>query len=574
MSAPTASDKPQNHVMRGIVFAALGGICWGFSGTCAQLLTNGYDIPVSWITSVRLTAAAILFLTVCAFKNWRTLRAALRDVRSLLYIAGFSILGVLLTQVSYLSAIAYTNAGIGTVLERLGIVVIMVYVCVRVKRLPKLRECAGLVLAMAGVFLIATQGDIGSLAIPAQGLFWGLISAIALAFYTLMPVKPLAKWGSFIVTGIAMLMGSIVSTTVVQPWNMDVAVSIDVVLIMAAMVLIGTFGAYLFYLQGINDAGSVRASLVGCVEPVSAMVISSVWLGTAVTGFDIAGTVLIIVMVVLTTQRGGDEDRGRYAGSLRDLPVFQGAASLLGYYRARHATVNDFNDFQAVLETGHATMAELGVDEKDEKKYPSERRVMRAIDRRCARVVIMDVEALAHDAQGIHGESENPHETTAGGSGDLLEATASGSIEIDANTESVATSRNATNKAEKTIESVAGTRGAERIIGVFSVDTLGDASYAKATGAQWHSADDDYVALHWVTVIPDARRSGVGSFILGETERIAKEAGKHAVRADCYESNAPMRALLESRGYTHCGTITLRNSLGKERRRAAYERIW
>ena len=28
------------HVVRGIVCALAGGICWGFSGTCAQLMTE------------------------------------------------------------------------------------------------------------------------------------------------------------------------------------------------------------------------------------------------------------------------------------------------------------------------------------------------------------------------------------------------------------------------------------------------------------------------------------------------------------------------------------------------------
>ena len=50
-----------NHVVRGIVFAALGGICWGFSGTCAQLMTSGFGVPVSWITCVRLLLAAVIF---------------------------------------------------------------------------------------------------------------------------------------------------------------------------------------------------------------------------------------------------------------------------------------------------------------------------------------------------------------------------------------------------------------------------------------------------------------------------------------------------------------------------------
>ena len=71
--------------------------------------------------------------------------------------------------------------------------------------------------ALGGTFLIATKGNIGALAIPAEGLMWGVVSAFALAAYTLLPGKVLAKWGSFIVTGLAMLLGGTVATVFVQP---------------------------------------------------------------------------------------------------------------------------------------------------------------------------------------------------------------------------------------------------------------------------------------------------------------------------------------------------------------------
>ena len=101
-----------------------------------------------------------------------------------------------------------------------------------------------------------------------------------MAFYTLLPGKVLEKWGSFIVTGLAMLIGGAVATVAVQPWTIPVEVSPELAGVMFAMIIVGTFAAYLFYLQGITDAGPVRAGLVGCVEPVSATVISAVWLGT------------------------------------------------------------------------------------------------------------------------------------------------------------------------------------------------------------------------------------------------------------------------------------------------------
>lgn len=524
----------ESHVLRGIVFAALGGICWGFSGNCAQMLTAELGVPVLWITAVRLTVAAVIFLAICLVREPRHLLAALRDGRSLAYIAGFAILGVLLTQVSYLSAIAYTNAGTGTVLERTGLVLIMGYVCLRTRRLPRPREAAGLVLAIGGTVLIATQGDFSRLAIAPAGLGWGLVSAVALAFYTLMPGKPLAKWGSFIVTGLAMAMGGTVAMAGVQPWTLGVEVTPAVVGVMALMVLVGTFAAYLFYLQGIADAGPVRAGLVGCVEPVSATIISAVWLGTTVTPMDVLGCAMIVVMVFLVTEREGEGGAdhaaeggkaaapSRYDGARGNVPVFQGRASELGYYAARVATREDVPRLQQLLTDGRRTMAKLGVKEGT-KRYPSSRRLLRAVDAGSVYVVVSNPAWLGVD------EGEAPTEP----------------------------------------------KGESRIIGMFDVDVEGDAAYEEGRGLTWITeGDGNYGALHWVNVEPSARRCGVGAYILGTAQRIARDAGCHNLCCDVYEANAPMRDLLVREGWTVAGTIALRDWHGHESHRLIYEKLY
>ena len=520
----SSSERSRGRIFRGVVCAALGGICWGFSGTCAQFLTGDAAVPVSWITCVRLLSAAFIFLVVCMVREPRNLFAALRDARSIGRIAAFALLGVLLTQVSYLTAISYTNAGTGTVLERLGLILIMLYVCLRTRRLPRISEAVGLVLAIAGTVVIATKGDLGSLAIPAEGLFWGFISAFALAFYTLLPGKVLEKWGSFIVTGLAMLIGGVVATVFVQPWTIPVTVSPMMIGVMTAMVIVGTFAAYLFYLQGITDAGPVRAGLVGCVEPVSATVISAVWLGTPVGMFDIVGCIMIIAMVFLVTDRGSGNGKGAaaYDGASEDLPLFQGRASELGYYAARQATRDDFRRVQLLQEETHRAIARLGVDE-GLKKYPSSRRIMRSIDAGKTYVVVTAGEAS-------DGDSEKP---------------------------------------------------AERVLGMFAVNPAGDPAYGRATGARWLTdspeppdGEPDYAALHWVCVQEKARRCGVGAYILGTAERIARDAGRRSVRADVYPENQPMRALLEKCGYVFCGDIEIRDRLGRVKRRVVYEKCW
>ncbi|WP_449315130.1 GNAT family N-acetyltransferase [Rubneribacter sp.] len=505
------------HVARGVVCALAGGVCWGFSGTCAQLLMADYGAPATWITCVRMVIAAAFFLLLAAARNWRDLAAALRDWRSLVQIAAFAVFGVLLTQLSYLNTIGYTSAGVGTTIEQVGLVFIMLYVCLRARRLPRAREAAGLVLALAGMAVIATQGDPSRLAIPAEGLAWGFVSAVALAFYTLMPVRVLAKWGSMVVTGLAMLFGGSAASVIVQPWAMGVQLPVGGVAAFVAIVVVGTFGAYLLYLQGVADAGPVKASLLCCVEPVSATVLALVWLRTPVSMWDLIGCALIVAMIFLVTEReqkpaaAPASQAGTAPAADRlpdDPPLFAGRASVLGYYASRPAAREDFARVAALLDVGHETFAALGIDEGRNKKYPSARRLMRSIKNGTTHVV--------EDGQG-------------------------------------------------------------RLIAVFAVSFSPDKNYARGIEGAWLTdtlaEPQPYAELHWVSVDEPARRRGVGMFILDKADRIARAGGRASIRADVYPENAPMQRLLEKHGYARCGQIAIKDVLGREKRRVAYERL-
>lgn len=309
LTLPASAPAARQHVARGVACALAGGVCWGFSGTCAQLLMGTYGVPALWVTCVRLIVSAALFLIVIAVRDRRNFVAALRDGRSVARIAAFAFFGVVLTQIGYLNTISYTNAGTGTAIEQVGLALIMIYACARARRLPRFREVAGLLFALLGMFALAMQGDLSNLAIPPEGLAWGLLSALALALYTLLPVKALEKWGPLVVTSLAMLIGGIATSLAVRPWNMQVELSVGVVAALAAIVVVGTLGAYLLYLQGVVDAGPVKASLLGSVEPVAALVISFLWLHEPISLWDAIGCAAIVAMVFLVTGRDRPADK-------------------------------------------------------------------------------------------------------------------------------------------------------------------------------------------------------------------------------------------------------------------------
>ena len=97
-----------------------------------------------------------------------------------------------------------------------------------------------------------------------------------------------------------MLICGIVSSLFIQPWRIwcrSMESGWGAFLVLA---LVGSCLAYSLYMQGVKDIGSMRASLIGTVEPVSAAVTSAIVSGTVFTGTDIVGFACIIIMMVLT----------------------------------------------------------------------------------------------------------------------------------------------------------------------------------------------------------------------------------------------------------------------------------
>ena len=104
-------------------------------------------------------------------------------------------------------------------------------------------------------------------------------------------------------TGYGMLIGGIFLFFATRYWTVRVTFDLGTVLGLAAIVLIGTALSFTLYLQGVSDIGSGKASMLECIEPVSATVISALWLGTDFTVMDFAGLAAIITTVLLLTQR-------------------------------------------------------------------------------------------------------------------------------------------------------------------------------------------------------------------------------------------------------------------------------
>ncbi|MBQ2420940.1 MAG: EamA family transporter, partial [Clostridia bacterium] len=201
----------KNGKVKGIVLTLVGGIFWGVGGSCGQYLFENKEVNSGLLVPIRLFAAGLLILVLQLIRKekifdvWKEKRDAAETLL-------FALFGMMLCQYSYFTTIQYSNAGTATVLQYTGPAMILVYLCVKAKRWPKAYEIAALIFSCGGVFVLATHGDLSSLALPPEALFWGIVAAVTLVVYNLQPIRIIAKFSTLTVMGWGMTIGGIVLT--------------------------------------------------------------------------------------------------------------------------------------------------------------------------------------------------------------------------------------------------------------------------------------------------------------------------------------------------------------------------
>ena len=302
-------DKTKRQYLMGIICTLVGAIFWGFSGASSEYLMNIYHVPASWILMVRMLGAGVILFAVLLPKHKDKLMGIWKDSVSWKSLLVFSILGLMANQLSFLFAISYTDAGTATVLQYLAPVMILIYVCASSQKLPNSKEFIGICLTLAGIFLITTHGNIHSLAISPMGLTWGLLAALTLAIYNLVPTKIIGKWGALIVTCYGMLIGGIVEAVLFEQWKVQVHLDFSGIGALFIVVVFGTILPYTLYLKGVQLIGAVKASMIAAVEPLAATVFTILLLGTQFTPMDIVGFILITTTVILLAYKDEKEEK-------------------------------------------------------------------------------------------------------------------------------------------------------------------------------------------------------------------------------------------------------------------------
>jgi drug/metabolite transporter (DMT)-like permease len=279
---------------------------FGLNGTVSTLALHAGLAPTR-LTALRCGGAALGLLVVLAIGSPGRLRVRLRDLP---FLAAFGVVGIAATQYLYYVAIGRLPVGIALVFEMTAAVFIALWV--RLVRREQVRRTiwVALVLSLSGLALVAEVWQGGGSLDP-LGVAAGLAAALCLAVYYLMGQRGTAVRDPVTLTFWGFLAAALFWSAAAPWWRFDarilgrsVAVPVDGLhlplwVLVLWIAVLGALVPFWLSIAALPHLSPTTAGLVATVEPVFAAAIAWLALGQVLTGWQVAGGVVVLTGIAL-----------------------------------------------------------------------------------------------------------------------------------------------------------------------------------------------------------------------------------------------------------------------------------
>ena len=283
----------------GIILTLLGATLWGVSGTSVQFVGNFRNMNLEWLLTMRLITAGLLAVLYGWIRQGNMIFNVFRNWRDTLSLIVFGVFGMALCQYTYFRSIVIAGAGIATVLQYLAPSMIIIYLLVRYGKRPSTGEIISVILALAGTICLMGNNGFSFESFRSDVLFWGLLSAIGVAVYSVSPVRLLATYGTIPIVGFGMLLSGLVAAVLFHQPHSYATWDIWTVVGCFNVVFLGTIVSFNAYLEGVKRIGAVPGSILSSIEPISAAFFGWALLGNQFNWIGILGMAMIIATVII-----------------------------------------------------------------------------------------------------------------------------------------------------------------------------------------------------------------------------------------------------------------------------------
>jgi drug/metabolite transporter (DMT)-like permease len=213
-----------------------------------------------------------------------------------------ALIGVAGTQLVYFAAVQRIAVGTAILIEYMAPLLLVAFVWLRTRRMPKAVVLIGSVVAVAGLVLVVSPGGGGSL--DPLGLVFAALSAVGCAIYYVVAARPsdglppvaLAASG-LVLGGLALGLVGLVGIVPFEAPDVEILFFGATVGWWVPLLIVGVVATGFAYVASITASemlGSRLASFVGLLEVVCAAIYAWLLLGEALTPLQLVGGVLIL----------------------------------------------------------------------------------------------------------------------------------------------------------------------------------------------------------------------------------------------------------------------------------------
>lgn len=291
--------------LKGIAMIIIGSMFWGATGPMMEWLLENTEMTAEFMLSVRLIIAGCGILLLLRLKKQPIMKVWQNKAWSLQLLV-FSIVGMLGLQFTFVKTIEVSDAVVATLLQFLAPIFIVIYVSFLHKKYPPKAQVIGMLGTLVGLFLLLTNGSLSSLEVSHTTILWGVALGLTYAFYTLYPARLQAEWGVLLIIAWGMIISGVVLGMMAKLWATDewlLLSDIKVLLMIASLVVLGA-SAFILFLSSMKYISAVETSVLSSFEPLTAMVISAIWLNAYLKGWQLIGALCMLVFVVYLSIAG------------------------------------------------------------------------------------------------------------------------------------------------------------------------------------------------------------------------------------------------------------------------------
>ena len=291
-------NKYQKNIFKGTIYSLLSGLIWGICGILGEYFFAHYQVSSGWITSMRLLVAGSVVLILSSFQ----LRSQLFDIwknwKNYLPFLAYAILGIFSVQFFFYLCVEYSNATTATILQFISPIFILLYNRIIYKKKASKSAIFYVLIAMIGVFLMATKGYLSKLSITPLALITGLLSALGLMFNVILPQRFAKNYGFVPTVGWGMIIAGLFSNVLYPVYEISFQLDAISILICLTIAFLGTAFAFFLYMKAVSLVSPLVVSVVSASEPLSSAILSVLFLGMVLDGFLVLAMILIIVPMI------------------------------------------------------------------------------------------------------------------------------------------------------------------------------------------------------------------------------------------------------------------------------------